>query len=145
MNRTYVLVGGVVLAVTALVAVAFAMGAPPKPADNSADIYSGKFFKAEESITTGSVTTAGTNVSYQAIAGTLVVHDKDWNDAAQSGGDKNPDAKADSTSPEASMFSSIMPSAAQASRIARSRFSTMAGPVPRPFGCIWAPSVPSAW
>jgi carboxypeptidase C (cathepsin A) len=104
MNRTYVLVGGVVLAVTALVAVAFAMGVPPKPANNSADIYSGKFFKAEESITTGTVTAGGTSVSYQAIAGTLVVHGTDWDDVAQNGGDKNPDAKADSSSPEASMF-----------------------------------------
>ncbi len=104
MNRTYLLVGGVVLAATALVAVAFAMGAPPKPASNAADIYSGKFFKADESLTTGSVTAGGTNVSYQAIAGTLVVHEKDWNDSAQNGGDKNPDAKADSASAEASMF-----------------------------------------
>jgi carboxypeptidase C (cathepsin A) len=104
MNRTYLLVGAVVLAATALVAVAFAMGAPQKPATNTADIYSGKFFKAEESLTTGDVTAGGTNVSYQAIAGTLVVHEKDWNDSAQNGGDKNPDAKADSTSAEASMF-----------------------------------------
>jgi carboxypeptidase C (cathepsin A) len=97
------LIGAVIVAATALVAVAFAMDKNP-PVDKNADLYSGKFFKAEESITTGSVTADGTSVSYQAIAGTLVVHDKDWNDAAQSGGDKNPDAKADSTSPEASMF-----------------------------------------
>jgi carboxypeptidase C (cathepsin A) len=104
MNRTYVLIAAVVIAATAAVAVAFAMGASPPPTDKNADLYSGKFFKADEVLTTGDVTAGGSHVSYQAIAGTLVVHEKDWNDAAQSGGDKNPDAKADSTSAEASMF-----------------------------------------
>jgi len=78
--------------------VAFAADKPP-PA-NRADQYSGKFFKAEESVTEGSVN----GVSYQAIAGTIVVHPDDWNDAAANGGAKNPDAKADESSPEASMF-----------------------------------------
>ncbi len=78
--------------------VAFAADKPP--ASNRAELYSGKFFKAEESVTTGS---AG-GVSYQAIAGTIVVHPDDWNDAAQNGGAKNPDAKPDESSAEASMF-----------------------------------------
>src|SRR5580704_5955893 len=65
-----------------------------------ADLYSGKFFKSEESVTEGSVN----GISYKAIAGTLVVHPADWNDAAQNGGAKNPDAKNDESSPEASMF-----------------------------------------
>ncbi|HEY1614484.1 MAG TPA: hypothetical protein VGF97_12410 [Rhizomicrobium sp.] len=58
---------------------------PPKPD------FSGKFFKSEEAVTQGSA--AG--VSYQATAGTLVVHPRDWNDSAQNGGTKNPDAKRD--------------------------------------------------
>jgi carboxypeptidase C (cathepsin A) len=80
---------------------AYAAFAGPKPDTTThPDIYSGKFFKAEEAVTSGSA--AG--IGYTATAGTLVVHPKDWNDAAQSGGEKNPDAKADSTSAEASMF-----------------------------------------
>ncbi|MEJ0024683.1 MAG: hypothetical protein WDN01_01540 [Rhizomicrobium sp.] len=78
--------------------VAFAADKPTPP--DRTDQYSGKFFKAEESVTEGSAN----GVPYQAIAGTIVVHPDDWNDAAQSGGAKNPDAKADESSPEASMF-----------------------------------------
>jgi carboxypeptidase C (cathepsin A) len=89
----------VIVLVASLAAVAYAAIAPAKP-DTHPDQYSGKFFKADESVTNGSV--AG--ISYTATAGTLVVHQKEWNDAAQSGGDKNPDAKADSTSAEAAMF-----------------------------------------
>ncbi len=78
--------------------VAFAADKPTPP--DRTDQYSGKFFKAEESVSDGSAN----GVPYQAIAGTIVVHPDDWNDAAQSGGAKNPDAKADESSPEASMF-----------------------------------------
>jgi carboxypeptidase C (cathepsin A) len=90
----------VAVAIAATLAVAYAAIAPaPKP-DTHPDQYSGKFFKAEESVTNGSA--AG--IAYTATAGTIVVHPKEWDDAAQSGGDKNPAAKADSTSAEASMF-----------------------------------------
>jgi carboxypeptidase C (cathepsin A) len=78
-----------------------AWGADKPPADNTAKPdFSGKFFKSDETVTEGSVN----GVSYQATAGTLVVHPEDWNDSAQNGGAKNPDAKADESSPEASMF-----------------------------------------
>jgi carboxypeptidase C (cathepsin A) len=94
------------IAATASIAVLFAASiafgadqqqqqAPQKP-----DLYSGKFFKSEESITSGSAN----GIAYQATAGTLVVHPKSWNDSAQNGGDKNPDAKGDESSAEASMF-----------------------------------------
>ena len=99
MKRVYGLVATAALAVTA--AIAFAADAPaPKDNGSAPALYSGKFFKAEESVTSGSA--AG--ISYKAIAGTLVVHPNDWNDVAQNGGSKNPDAKADESSPEASMF-----------------------------------------
>jgi carboxypeptidase C (cathepsin A) len=98
MKRIYAAIATVALAATA--AIAFAADAPAGKPSQAADQYSGKFFKAEETATNGSA--AG--VSYTATAGTLVVHPKDWNDAAQAGGDKNPDAKEDSTSAEASMF-----------------------------------------
>jgi carboxypeptidase C (cathepsin A) len=97
MKRIYTFAATVAVAATALVA--FAAEAPA-PAPARPDLYSGKFFKSDEVVTQGT----GAGVSYNATAGTLVVHPKDWNDAAQSGGDKNPDAKDDSTSAEASMF-----------------------------------------
>jgi carboxypeptidase C (cathepsin A) len=93
----------VALAAVAIVAaVALGADAPDqKPgAAKDADLYSGKFFKSEESVTDGSVN----GISYKAIAGTLVVHPADWNDVAQNGGAKNPDAKGDESSAEASMF-----------------------------------------
>jgi len=87
------------------IAVAFAamvaLAADKAPPDNGAKAdFSGKFFKSDEVVTDGSVN----GISYQATAGTLVVHPDDWNDSAQNGGAKNPDAKADESSPEASMF-----------------------------------------
>jgi carboxypeptidase C (cathepsin A) len=90
------------VAVALAAALAFAADAPAGKDANvaPADLYSGKFFKAEESVTSGSVN----GIAYQATAGTLVVHPADWNDAAQNGGAKNPDAKEDESSPEASMF-----------------------------------------
>jgi len=97
MKRAY-MIGGT-LAVAAVAMVALVAADAPK-GESKADLYSGKFFKSEESVTTGSVN----GISYQAVAGTLVVHEKDWNDVAQNGGSKNPDAKADESSPEASMF-----------------------------------------
>ena len=91
------------LAITASVAALFAatlaFGADEQQ-QQKPDLYSGKFFKSEESVTSGSAH----GIAYQAIAGTLVVHPAGWNDSAQSGGDKNPDAKADQSSAEASMF-----------------------------------------
>lgn len=93
-------VWGVPIAIALGAAVALAADKSPDNAPTKSDIFSGKFFKAEETVTEGSVN----GVSYQATAGTLVVHPKDWNDSAQNGGAKNPDAKTDESSPEASMF-----------------------------------------
>jgi carboxypeptidase C (cathepsin A) len=100
MKGLHVLVATV--AVAALAAVTLAAEAPAQK-DNAAkpaELYSGKFFKADETVTEGEAH----GISYRAIAGTLVVHPADWNDSAQNGGNKNPDAKGDESSPEASMF-----------------------------------------
>ncbi|MEJ0047369.1 MAG: hypothetical protein WDN04_15605 [Rhodospirillales bacterium] len=78
-----------------------------KPAAGAPDTG---FFKPSAVTSEGSVTIGGKAIQYQAVAGTLVVHPKDWDDAAnkadgdKAGGDKG-DAKA-STNPnaEASMF-----------------------------------------
>ena len=83
--------------------------ATPTPADKSAHA---PHFKPESSSTTGSVTVEGGRVDYQAIAGTLVVHPKDWDDAATAEEQKSEaseeEAKEDKDSKnptaEASMF-----------------------------------------
>jgi len=101
MKRVHIVIATVVVAFTAAFALAAeAPAAKDNAAKPSADLYSGKFFKSQESVTQGAVN----GISYQAIAGTLVVHQADWNDVAQNGGAKNPDAKGDESSAEASMF-----------------------------------------
>ncbi|HEY5048357.1 MAG TPA: hypothetical protein VII49_10075 [Rhizomicrobium sp.] len=100
MKRAHIAAG--TLAVVVVAAVAFAAAAP-QPQNNApkpAELYSGKFFKSEDVATDGTVS----GLSYRAIAGTLVVHPLNWNDSAQNGGAKNPDAKEDESSAEASMF-----------------------------------------
>jgi carboxypeptidase C (cathepsin A) len=105
---------GLALALALPAYVGAAPGAP-NPPDKKSDSDSGqadggKFqpFKAESVSSTGTVSIGGQAISYQAIAGTLVVHPKDWDDvprdpkadkgpASGDDGDKNPTA-------EASMF-----------------------------------------
>jgi len=63
------------------------------------------FFKPGEVRSTGSVTIGGQPITYDAIAGTLVVHDKDWEDtdATEAAAEKN-DKDKNTPKPEASMF-----------------------------------------
>ena len=86
---------------------------PPdrKPDSDSEKSDGGKFepFKSESVSSNGTVTIGGQSIAYQAVAGTLIVHPKDWDDvprdpkadrpnsAGEEGGAKNPTA-------EASMF-----------------------------------------
>ncbi|MGD0192926.1 MAG: peptidase S10 [Rhizomicrobium sp.] len=100
MKSAYVI--GAIVAVAIAGAAAYAASTLDQQNNGAktADLYSGKFFKSEESVTDGSVN----GISYKAIAGTLVVHPADWNDSAQNGGAKNPDSKADESSAEASIF-----------------------------------------
>ncbi len=42
-------------------------------------------FKPESITSTGTVTVGGSPIEYQAVAGTLVVHPKGWDDAALTG------------------------------------------------------------
>ena len=112
------LVGGLLLAIA--VGVSLAFGAPREDAQTDgakpAPVKS-RYFTQEESATTGSVRAGGDYVSYKAVAGTLIVHPKGWDDAAPAAADKTPDkatpagaagaaAEADEKNPtaEASMF-----------------------------------------
>ncbi|HWY94146.1 MAG TPA: hypothetical protein VNX69_03090 [Steroidobacteraceae bacterium] len=105
------------LVMTASAALAAAPGAPNSPdkkqEGDTEKPDGGKFepFKPEATTSTGTVTIGGQAIAYQAVAGTFVVHPKDWDDvprdpkadkgslagAEESGDAKNPTA-------EASMF-----------------------------------------
>ena len=86
--------------------------APPKTAANVAtgDATSDKqvrqFFHPSEVRSTGTVTVGGQPISFEAIAGTLVVHAKDWEDtdALEADADGTGDKDKNAPKPEASMF-----------------------------------------
>jgi len=66
-------------------------------------------FKAESKISTGSVTVGGQAIAYQAVAGTLIIHPKGWDDVphdprAQKEGSTGGDGDAKNPTAEASMF-----------------------------------------
>ncbi|BCW89156.1 hypothetical protein sos41_23120 [Alphaproteobacteria bacterium SO-S41] len=63
----------------------------PAFADDKSDeprLITDKYFKPEEVRTTGSVTIGGNRIDYQAVAGTLVVHPRDWDDVPKPAADK---------------------------------------------------------
>jgi carboxypeptidase C (cathepsin A) len=72
-----------VLASAAAFAAAEASGSPVKGSEGDQPMQAaGSFapFKPEEKISGGTVTVGGQAISYKAVAGTLVVHPKDWDD-----------------------------------------------------------------
>lgn len=96
----------------------FAAPAAPNPPDKKSEsepdkTEGGKFqpFKVESVTSTGTVTVGGQAISYQAVAGTLIIHPKDWDDVprdpkAERGSAPPGEEGADSKNPsaEASMF-----------------------------------------
>jgi carboxypeptidase C (cathepsin A) len=92
----------------ALVGTAMFASADDSNVANKTPVTTGKYFKEEESTTTGSVSAAGSLVSYTAVAGTLIVHPKGWDDVAPPKDEKPSDAdkeKEDAAkNTEASMF-----------------------------------------
>jgi carboxypeptidase C (cathepsin A) len=80
----------------------------PEPAAEKADA---KFepFKPESKSSSGSVTIGGQVISYQSVAGTLIVHPKDWDDVprdpkSEKEGAASADGEPKNPSAEASMF-----------------------------------------
>jgi carboxypeptidase C (cathepsin A) len=65
-----------------------------------------EYFKPGDVRSTGTVTVGGQPVAYDAVAGTLVVHAKDWEDTdtLDSDTDKSADKDKNAPKPEASMF-----------------------------------------
>ena len=106
---------GVALAL-ASPALLIAAPAAPNPPDKKSDSdteksESGSFqpFKSESATSSGTVTIGGQSIAYQAIAGTLIVHPKDWDDVPRDPkADRNPAAGGDGAdrnpTAEASMF-----------------------------------------
>ena len=112
----------VTLALAALLVSTSALAAPPpsriaKPhathpprtegaSKSDAGSHAKNFFKPSEVRSTGTLTVGGQAIPYDAIAGTLVVHAKDWQDtdALEADADKSGDKDKSGPKPEASMF-----------------------------------------
>jgi carboxypeptidase C (cathepsin A) len=85
------------LALPAFLAAAPASNPPDKkPEGDTEKSEGGKFepFKTESVTSNGTVTVGGQSIAYQAVAGTLIVHPKDWDDVPR-------DPKADRPGPAA--------------------------------------------
>jgi carboxypeptidase C (cathepsin A) len=111
MKSLCILTLGAMLAVGA----AFAQETAPKGRDAVADKRPPtkvETFKPQEQTSEGSVTVGGSRIDYQAVAGTLVVHPKGWDDAAKTVENEDqqnrnrPDGASGNQNPtaEASMF-----------------------------------------
>ncbi|HXP65578.1 MAG TPA: hypothetical protein VN815_08895 [Steroidobacteraceae bacterium] len=103
------------LALPALLAAAPAPNPPEKKAEGDQEKSTGggtfQPFKAESVTTNGNVTIGGQSIAYQAVAGTLIIHPKDWDDvprdpkaehAPPGGGEEGGEAR--NPTAEASMF-----------------------------------------
>ena len=106
MNR---IVLGACLAALAAAPFVVAAPAPPGPPAPGDKPESHRFepFKPEATSSNGSVSIDGKNISYQAIAGTLVIHPKDWDDVPRDPADEKPGSEAGegkNPSAAASMF-----------------------------------------
>jgi carboxypeptidase C (cathepsin A) len=99
MKSVVVLLGAAALAVVVMAFAKDPGAGDQKPA--AAPDQRTNFFKPDESVTNGSVTVESNTVSYQAIAGTLIVHPKDHDDVE--GNTEKPKEMKDSEA-EASMF-----------------------------------------
>ena len=77
---------------TALAATPDSKGQDPKPESDSRKPEGHKFepFKAEAVTSSGSVTIGGRPLAYQAIAGTLIVHPKGWDDVPRDPASEKP-------------------------------------------------------
>jgi carboxypeptidase C (cathepsin A) len=95
------LFGVVVFSLAASARPASAADAPPKGKDEAPAAKDDRF-KPEEQASTGAVTVEGKPIGYQAIAGNLVVHAKDWDDVPQNA--EKDDKGEPKPPPEASMF-----------------------------------------
>ncbi|MGD0192149.1 MAG: peptidase S10 [Rhizomicrobium sp.] len=105
MRPVYFAAAAVALVIAAAAAVAASESTPDTSADKSEPAVKSKFFKPVERVTQGSVAVEGSTINYQAVAGTLVVHPRDWDDVTQSADSDDKNAKDAKEAPaEASMY-----------------------------------------
>jgi carboxypeptidase C (cathepsin A) len=129
---------------SASVSLAAAPGAansPDKKQDADAEKPDGgKFepFKPESTASTGTVTIGGQAISYQAIAGTFIVHPKDWDDVAR-------DPKADKGSAPAEEGAEAKNPTAEASMFYVAYFKSGGGPRPVTFFYNGGPGSATLW
>src|SRR5271169_4503651 len=113
---------------------------PPdaKPVGDAAP--DGKFepFKAEAVTSTGTVTIGGQAISYQAVAGTLIVHPKDWDDVPR-------DPKADKAAPGSDEVADAKNPTAEASMFYVAYFKSGGGPRPVTFFYNGGPGSSTMW
>jgi len=79
---------------------------PPAAADIPEGVFEhGALFDAKSATSEGVVTVSGVKIDYRAVAGTLIVHPKGWDDAVKPSADKDAKAGADDgPKAEASVF-----------------------------------------
>jgi carboxypeptidase C (cathepsin A) len=113
--------------------------ADKKQDGDSEMLVGGKFdpFKPEEKISNGTVTIGGQVISYQAIAGTFIVHPKDWDDVPR-------DPKADKASSASAEDGTDGPTA-EASIFYVAYFKSGNGPRPLTFLFNGGPGSASLW
>ena len=112
-----------------------------KKPDSEVEKTGGKFepFKPEEKISTGSVAIGGQAISYQAIAGTLIVHPKDWDDVA-----RDPKSDKEGSAPAGEGSEGKNPTA-EASMFYVAYFKSGGGPRPITFVYNGGPGSASLW
>ena len=118
-----------------------AQNSPDKKPDDSDKPDGGKFepFKPESMVSTGTVTIGGQAITYQAIAGTLIVHPKDWDDVPR-------DPKTDKGgSPAAEEGAEAKNPAAEASMFYVAYFKAGGGPRPVTFLYNGGPGSSTMW
>jgi len=112
-----------------------------KPDGDSEKQDGGKFepFKPEATASTGTVTIGGQAISYQAIAGTLVVHPKDWDDVP-----RDPKADKANSAPAVEAADAKNPTA-EASMFYVAYFKSGGGPRPVTFVFNGGPGSATLW
>ena len=100
-TRLFTLVSACALGIAPLMAAD--KDSPDKDSETKTNSSRGGYFNAESVTNAGSVTVEGNAIAYDAVAGTLVVHPKGWDDALPPELKETPEGK-DNPTAEASMF-----------------------------------------
>ncbi|HUA66828.1 MAG TPA: peptidase S10 [Alphaproteobacteria bacterium] len=104
MKKPFLFVACAVLATAVFADAADDANKADKSGDDKEKAEAAEFFKPTEKMTDGTVTVDGTAIRYQAVAGTLVVHPRGWNDVSPLEGSEEADTIKKDPEPVASMF-----------------------------------------